>query len=57
MLNQQQAIKIFTSILKSIYNYEKLNLVDDALSNDSKKKNKSELRDIKLSSIFLRMKA
>lgn len=46
-----------TSILKLISNYEALNVVDEAISKAQKMKNKLELREIKLSSILLRIKA
>lgn len=44
-------------ILNLTDNYDQLNLVNDSLQHDQKLKNKMELRDIKLSTILLRMKA
>ena len=38
-------------------NYDELNLLNDSLSHEFKMQNKLELRDIKLSTILLRMKA
>ena len=47
---------MYTNILQLIKNYENLNLYDEALSKNQKMQNKLELREIKLSSILLRMK-
>lgn len=55
--NISKAIKIHTNILKLIKNYEDLNKFDQALTKTMKLQNKLELREIKLSSILLRMKA
>jgi len=55
--NLEKAIKIHTNILNLIKNYEDLNMYDQALSKTMKMQNKMELREIKLSSILLRMKA
>lgn len=54
--NFENAIKIYTNILQLIKNYENLNLYDEALTKGQKMQNKLELREIKLSSILLRMK-
>ena len=52
-----KSIKIHNRILQLTENYDQLNLVNDSLLHDQKLKNKLELRDIKLSTILLRMKA
>lgn len=54
--NFENAIKIYSNILELIKNYENLNLYDEALTKGQKMQNKLELREIKLSSILLRMK-
>lgn len=56
-LNLEKAIKMHNRILNLTDNYDQLNLVNDSLQHDQKLKNKMELRDIKLSTILLRMKA
>lgn len=52
----QEAATLHTTILSLIQAYEALNDSDQLLSPDQKLKHKLELREIKLSSILLRMK-
>lgn len=53
----REAVIMHTNILSMIRNYEAFNFLDDSLTTHQKLQNKLELREIKMSSILLRMKA
>lgn len=52
-----KAISIYNKVCRLIGEYESLNMFDEAVSSGQKTANKMELREIKLSSILLRIKA